>query len=276
MDTIKDFKELVRKFGEYKIRGNNEVGFDCPKCGPGRKKFHLGVNTKKKVFHCFKCHFSGGYGGPEQKAEKPAFIERAVTARLKRFTRVSDSDKRIVRYLKQRGVGLKRARKLFWGKCPDGKLLGRLVIPIKEDGEIVYYVARSVEKVGPKEISPPKDKGWLPRNEVVYGLDDVKKGEDVIIVEGLFDAEHLKKLGRTAVALLGSSLSDVQLGKILAKRPRQLYLMFDGDEGGIKGQESAYIKCTRRFRGNTLRVVLPEGTDPDELTNEQLNELIGG
>lgn len=114
----------------------------------------------------------------------------------------------------------------------------------------------------------------MPRQEVVYGLDELLQQKDIILVEGIFDAEHLKRLGYFSASLLGSSLSDVQLGKILGKHPRSITFMFDGDEGGRLGQKRAVAKCVSRYRGPIRQALLPDGKDPDALTKEEVVEVL--
>lgn len=273
---IKTLRDLVRKFGEYKLRSGDEIGFDCPKCGPGRKKFHLGVNLKKKVYHCFKCSFSGGFGEGTVKIEKPKFINKEIKARLENFRVLSKSDKRIKKYLRHRGILTSRARVLRWGTCERGTYRGRLVIPITEDSSVVFFVARATNGEVPKELSPKKDQGWMQRSEVVYGLDQItdRVCNHIVVVEGIFDAEYLNGLGYTAVSILGSHISEVQIGKILSKKPERITLMFDGDDAGYKGAAHAYHHVGRRFRGEITRAVLAENQDPDNMTKEQLERIL--
>lgn len=273
---IKTLQDLVRKFGEYKLRSGDEIGFDCPKCGPGRKKFHLGVNLKKRVWHCFKCTFSGHFGGGIKLIEKPKLVQREVTARIRGFRRLNLSNKSVLKYLRTRGLSYKRARRLGWGTCTDQRYKDRLIIPIFEDKEITFFVARSINGGNPKELSPKKDEGWAQRSEIIYGIDRIQTPtRQIVVVEGIFDAEHLNYLGYTAVSILGSHISEVQVGKILSKRPEEIAILLDADDAGYKGTAQAYSLFLRRFRGRLLRGVPTEGQDPDDMTPEQLKNILG-
>ena len=277
-----NFEELKRKFGSnYVVRGNNEVGFDCPRCGPGTGKFHLGVNLQKQVFHCFKCKHSGRLGNRIYLPKKPKGlgVKFKITGKIKGYVPINPSfcDIDIENWRRSRGLSPVQVRKMKLGTSTDKHYVNRIVIPIIEDDEIVYFVARRIYddlkmvngssiSFGPKEISPPKNSGWLPRSEVLYGLDDVCEGVDqIVLVEGIFDAEHLKSLGLHSLALLGSNLSEVQIGKILRKRPGSIVLAFDGDDGGRKGCDLALQRLRKRFRGTICCLQLPEGKDPDDI-----------
>jgi DNA primase len=160
------------------------------------------------------------------------------------------------------------------------KLVGRLVIPIREEGLVVYYVARLLTTDTPllaKEIGPKNSDGFMNRGEVVYGLDEVHAGMVVVVVEGIFDSERLRRCridNTCSVALLGSHLSDIQLGKILSKKPKKIVLMFDGDEAGRTGAYLAKVKISKRFRGLLSIIYMKDGQDPDDLDEKTIKIIL--
>lgn len=172
-------------------------------------------------------------------------------------------------FLQSKNLLVTDALRMKMGMSTEKRFNGRIIIPIIEDGRFVCYVARSLDGHNPvKELSGP-DKG-----DYVYGLDEIGKDEDVFIVEGIFDAEALRRWHIKAVAILGSNITDVQVGKILAKHPASITLMFDGDVAGREATFKAATKLSARPGPNIYCVNLPDDTDPDEMKEAELKELI--
>ena len=72
---------------------------------------------------------------------------------------------------------------------------------------------------------------------------------------------------------MGSSISDIQIGKLMALRPSKVILMLDGDEAGRKATETIARKLDQRMNPMAIQKVwLPEGKDPDDLTLEEYEE----
>ena len=95
--------------------------------------------------------------------------------------------------------------------------------------------------------------------------------EDLIIVEGEFDAMSLWQKGITnAVSLYGSTFSSVQRDKIL-KFSRSLTLFLDSDKAGKKGARDI-IKQLGMY--SIIKVVPDHEGDPAELTKEECETLI--
>ncbi len=81
-------------------------------------------------------------------------------------------------------------------------------------------------------------------------------------------------LGVAAVALMGRSLSEYQLGLLEAAGTRYVTLILDGDEPG----RQACAAIMGRLATTPLRVralMLPEGTQPDTVDEMVLREFLG-
>jgi len=285
-------RQLERKLGRGQQRAAGELGFDCPRCGPNSEKYHLGVNLKKCVFNCFRCK----YGGHLSKILKDYDFKSAdlVSAAIKRpvlgvkpkgFKLINKKiwmkNRPLRRFLKSRGIFRLRAQKLGMGVVEKGnwtdikRFAGRVIIPVIENGEWVYWVARAYDKeLEKKEISPRKDEMNVRRSDVIHGIDDVTP-EHLVICEGIFDAERIRRYGINAVALLGSNFSDVQCGKLLAKKAERVDLMLDGDVAGRTGALKALKMLFTRARRLNARIIhLPDGIDPDKLKDDELCDLL--
>lgn len=267
---------IARKLGAFTQRkAGAEYLFGCPKCHHPK----LEVNPGKKLFHCFRCGYKGNMGQllkdlsihPESLISKDLLrpiiqtqLNDQVEYKIPKYKPVITMEAE--RYLQTRKV----SDEFRGGYSEDPSLRGRLIIPIIENGMPVCFIARAIDKSQPKELSGP-NRSWF-----LYGIDTVKKDEPVVLVEGIFDAEAVSRAGFNAVAIMGSNISDTQIGKLLAKNPYPILLMFDGDRAGAEGTVKAYRKLLKRTHTPIKDVSLTDDIDPDEIPTEQLGELLRG
>ena len=268
-------KNLGQRVGIEK--GGVEQIYLCPKCG--KPKFY--VNLKKEKSHCFSCSYSTKTIRFFKSVAR-AFVPAEKPEEDKPLTQVDLPGETmhltyaISGFLASRNVDYMWAASQRWLTGASGKWEGRLVIPIKEQGKLMCWVARSIDGREPKELAGPN------RSHFFYGYDDVVQGSsvyaehahpDVVLVEGIFDQIRISSYGANCLALLGSSLSEIQAGKLLAMKPKNVILMFDGDEAGRKATEVTYDKLSKRMNAmNVKKVYLPDGKDPDNLTREEYEE----
>jgi hypothetical protein len=155
----------------------------------------------------------------------------------------------------------------FSGK---GSMAGRVVIPIhNRAGELVAYASRSIDESEPKYKFPNGFRKSLELFNLNWVLSVGR--ELVIVVEGFFDAVKVEEAGYPVVALMGSSLSQEQ-EDMLAEFSKVI-LMLDGDEAGRQATQTI---ASRLMRRTFVKVIsLPEGKQPDNLSSEELNILLG-
>jgi len=107
--------------------------------------------------------------------------------------------------------------------------LWRIIAPIFQDGKMVGFQGRTMyDHVLPKY----KVEAGIPTHSLLYGLDDVEKGDAVLLVEGIGDVlrwnqDH--KGGPKAVGLFGAELSSEKLALVYLKKPRSVTLALDAD-----------------------------------------------
>ena len=277
--------------GPHRYVGHGEFTFDCPKCGVGRKKFHFGVNVKKHVYNCFRCGFSGhldsllgqnqGYGsriggnGLTEQARPPSVEIKDFHEFSRVESAISAHSRDMETFIRDR-CGFKQAYEYGFGYSTNRRFLNRIIIPIYEDEELIYWVARSIYKeLEPKEISPHKEEVRVKRTEVVFGLDELDCPLTIIVVEGIFDALRLQRLGHQCVSTLGAYVSPEQIGKIISTEPDRIIFLADGDVAGYQNYAKAGKACHKRFKGDVDLFHCPDGTDPEDLTDDQLDDLLG-
>jgi DNA primase len=104
----------------------------------------------------------------------------------------------------------------------------------------------------------PAGKGGL------YRWDEVRRNQEVVLVEGLFDYAVLWQAGfHNVTSSMGTHLNGHQFAQ-LSDCKRTVYLTFDADSNG-SGQRAAQKLADRlREHGSVARkVALPEGHDPN-------------
>lgn len=138
---------------------------------------------------------------------------------------------RLLPYMAHRGITLEDARRLgmFW--CWGGRYGNRLVFPVWEATQLLYWQARAMWEPQPgedyvKALNPPRTPGAAVSSEVFMGLHHARQYPRVWITEGPVDAIHA---GPDAVCSFGKSLSPVQLSRLWASGVRAVDLMYDAD-----------------------------------------------
>lgn len=176
-------------------------------------------------------------------------------------------------YLEERGIERQTARYFGVGYYTGhGFLRGRIIFPIHNvRGELVAYAGRALHSTEPRYLFPRR----FRKSGVVFNLHRARataqSSGQVIVVEGLFDClkVHQADYGNV-VALLGTSLSEKQW-ELLQAHFEEVIVMLDGDEAG---QRASRI-LSARWPGVCL-VQLPWGRQPDQLSTEEIHQILGG
>ena len=175
-------------------------------------------------------------------------------------------------YLTQRGISPATAQLFGVGLYRGaGFLAGRCVIPIRdENSQLVAYVGRAVNGQEPKYRFP----AGFRKSQVLFNLDRAiqTRADQVIVVEGFFDALKVHQAGHPeVVALMGSSFSQRQ-SELLLSRFARVTLMLDGDETGRRASEVIAQLLKPKVPVHT--VALPNGVQPDQLSSAEINTFV--
>jgi len=132
----------------------------------------------------------------------------------------------------------------------------------------VAYAGRAVNGEEPKYRFP----AGFRKSQVLFNLDRATGGNEVIVVEGFFDALKVHQAGHPAVvALMGSSFSQRQ-SELLLSHFASVTVMLDGDDPGRHAAE--VIAKLLRPKVRVHQVELPNGVQPDQLSSLEINALI--
>jgi hypothetical protein len=178
-----------------------------------------------------------------------------------------DEDHRLPRYIRyERGIGPRRAARYGIGWCERGYFRNRMVVPVVQDRQQLFFVARYMKAKPPagvkKTVYP---KGSQP-GRVLFNYDRARRCQTIRIVEGALDAVHL---GKSAVATFGTSLSQYQLELLMRSSATEISIIWDRD-----AVDKARKLAMRLSEFWSVRVVvLPDARDPDEWAVEDLRKL---
>jgi len=140
--------------------------------------------------------------------------------------------------------------------CFGGDYMGRIILPVYRKNQLVFFQGRSFYPPNRK----PKYKNIKDAEVPVFGLQDCKPGEPIILCEGYFD---VIALGPGAVTGFGAKLTNVQLREIHALRPKLVTVCFDPDEAGERGYNEVCLALLGA--GLNVHVALDLDGDPAEL-----------
>jgi len=258
------------------------------------ENFHLGFNTQKGVFHCFRCEEVGSIKDVqelliladsdthddlkelEDSIEELFTFSNQTTFNLDEISwKLSEKETPIAwnYMLNVRKFSIQeiekhqlRVGKPYWDDKREKtiyKWCGRVLFPSISHNECNFIVGRAYTNKQPKYLNSTGSK-----SSVVYGLNGIKN--ECILCEGIISAIAAERVtGIPAISCLGKSGSFVQLSKIRSKIDK-IYLSLDGTKDVI---EDVWIKFNRQlikmgFEVWNIRIL--EDKDPDDLGIEYL------
>ena len=269
------------------LKKANEYMYWSPFISHHKPKLQINVKTQK--WHCWVSN-QGGHNlfqlFKKLKASKEQFDELAELVGDTKYRKYESKEVRkdVVRlpkefkpmwkngggiiqkhswvYLQNRNITRGDIIRYGIGYCDEGLYSNRVIVPsYNSDGELNYFVGRSIYKDGMKYKNPPVSKD-------VIGFDlFINWDEPIVLCEGVFDAIAIK---RNAIPLFGKTVPKILMKKIYEKCVKSIYILLDRD--AIKDS----IKMIDGFMKNGIDVYfvnLEEG-DPSDVGFEKTINLI--
>lgn len=125
------------------------------------------------------------------------------------------------------------------GYCVKGFYSHRIVLPIVMDRQPVAFQARTILSVSmfPKYLTSSNvqqgsraPECGRPAEALLYGIDEVKPGDEVTLVEGGADAiAARRRQGLRAVGLLGTALTSEKLALLARTKPSKVIVALDAE-----------------------------------------------
>ena len=106
-----------------------------------------------------------------------------------------------------------------------GLYQGRVIIPILENGHIIYFQGRAVVDIEPKYLNPVIEKTGVILNRMKFD-----KHKYIIITEGILDS---LALGNQGTSCLGASVTDEFLEHVIPLTDKKVIIAMDNDEPGL-------------------------------------------
>jgi len=165
-----------------------------------------------------------------------------------------------------------------------GFYIDRAVIPFFSEKELIGHC--SVDLLGEEawsekyplqarkgEYRKTRYPANFPASEYLFGMEDCEKSPDLVIVtEGPREVMKLWQEGFQAVAILGSKIHTPQIRLLAQLAPKEVALMFDGDDAGWTATDRDAKVLSRLFK--VLPCYLPVGRDPKNLKREEIQKLV--
>ena len=239
------------------------------------------VDKITAVAHCFSCGFKANlfkyFGVFTNTTPLKVAKLKDKLASLKSTLNGLDPLEGSVPYTRPfRGLSIKtlKAFEAFYTTKIE-KLEDRIVFPIKDiTGKTVVYVGRHTLSNGnPRYINYPSGV------EIPIFPATVPNGfKTAVLVEGIFDMLNLYDKGLlNSIACFGTNTlqkdTKIKLLPLKAQGIQKIFIMFDGDAAGEKAANT--IKPLIEAEGFLVETInLPDGTDPGELSEEDVTSLI--
>ena len=193
---------------------------------------------------------------------------------------------RMPRYLLDRGISRRTARRFGLGFCEDWlcpeapsacrfpeksktcielrrcRYAGRVILPIVCPAGRSFTARSFFASDDLRYLNPPAPKGRL-----LFGWQSVVPEGELVVVEGPFDALRLAVFGLPAVAVMGLTLSPQQRSLLFQVKASSITVMLDS---GIEAEAQAMASSLLAVTEKVYVARLPEGLDPGESDHEQV------
>jgi DNA primase len=210
------------------------------------------VNKSSGIFFCFACHKSADLlelvmhvSGRTyfesarfiKSKEQQSSIEDLINKQLNEKPIYVPYDELMIKRLNVQALESPRAMRYFEGRLITEDSVRKFSLGYSEKQDMVTipvaspegidlgFVGRSVEG---KDF---KNTPGLPKSKTLFNLHRVKASSKVYVVESSFDAIRLDQCGFSAVATLGSNVSNYQI-ELLQKYFNNIIVIADNDEAG--------------------------------------------
>lgn len=283
-ELLDEHRIEYREAGSHHHARGGWLQIDCPFCGEGSGKFHLGINLESQYTNCWQC-------GPLQIMAVLASVthsdQRSLYSLLdkprhtvSRPSKVSRTSNRLVmpkgleplskpckQYLISRGFNPTEIEKL-WGISSTGMygdFSWRIWIPIILNGKTVSWTTRSVGNIKTKYISAKPEQEIVNHKHLLYGEDYAR--HSIVVVEGPID---VWAVGPGAVAVMGLNYSQEQVARI-AKYPIRTICFDQGKDAQLAASKLAEeLSC---LEGETHTIELESGSDPANADKKEIKML---
>lgn len=287
----KDYRIPIYTSGKHYRQG--WVNTDCPFCKG--KDGHLGIHINSGAVKCWKCGKHSqldvikallGYDYGMAKEIQEEYSERSRSHAKDETKQHRDSRNNVCEYptgttnlterhkayLESRNFDPEKLEKLWRLKGTEhlGKYKFRIIAPIMFNGVMVSYQGRDITGKSDLRYKACKQENEIiPHQDMVYGIDHVKKGGSCVLVEGIFD---VFRLGYGSVSCFGTSFTLSQVN-LLASYVNRCFVLFDADDDNAINM-AEQIAVLLSARGVEVELLELDEGDPAELPQEEADQIM--
>ena len=266
--------------GKGSKRARHNHAFHCPFCNHRKPKLEINFATNEKgenPWECWVCETKGRTirsllyqlkVPKEQAGDILKYLPKgqnyklnldSVVQRPKEFQLLSNAASTsyvgniIKKYLYERGFTDNDFIKYGIGYATSGEYGGRIIIPsYSESNQLNFFVARSYNGDYFKYKNPEVSK------DIIIFENFINWNTPIIICEGVFDAIAIK---RNAVPILGKSISNSLMKKLVQSKSEEIYIALDKDA------QNKALEYSEQFlnMGKKVFLVKMEDKDPSEM-----------
>ncbi len=238
---------------------NGQHRYTCPWCSPNRKKKHDTCLSSLRewdriVYQCY--HGDCGVSGVVRLQETQRSYAKMTTQTSSDFVPVKwddlpSLDDRHYDFLESRGISVATAKSL--------KLVSQEVSGVEYVGFPYFDAKGMVNAIKKRNL---KDKAFKCSGSpgTFFGLHRLKKGDDLIIVEGEMDVLAMAEAGMTAVSVPNGANLKITEGKIDPAEDTKFRFLWDAKE---------YIDAAKRI------VVATDADGPGNALAEEIARRVG-
>ncbi|WP_342278336.1 DNA primase [Candidatus Tisiphia endosymbiont of Myopa tessellatipennis] len=272
---VSNFSGLSYK--EAAIKLANDYGIELPKLTAAQQKLYEESDELFNILEMAERFFTS-----QLSQEVCSYLhDRGISKEaIKEFSiGFAPPAKALQKFFEKKSISLKKLQKAgLVGKRDDGTIYeifyNRIIFPIKNVyNKVVGFGGRVLGEGLPKYLNSPETI-LFQKNETLYGENNAisvaYKKNHSILVEGYLDVIALHQAGfKEAMASLGTSVTENHLQK-LWRAGDEIVLCLDGDIAGIKATHRVINLVLPLINGNKKIsfVVLPSGSDPDDIINK--------
>jgi len=283
-----DLPELLTLRGIPFKKTNNpyEILITCTSGMHDDKNASLSFNLEKNIFNCWSCGFRGGITKFLQSIGEVQYLDleskqpyriKKLKDKLRAKVELDDiklpDDRKI--YLEEfRGIDAEIYRQFQAFTTNEMELTDYLCIPVFQHGKLKFIEGRLLRDLPnqPKYFRRPAKASV---SDCLFPLDKIKNTNYVILVEGIFDAINMWKIGYTnTLCIFGTTNFGKKKLDILDNMGvTKVDIMMDSDAAGVKAAEKiAELLDSRNIFARIIK--LPPGIDPGELSKQQAERVL--
>jgi len=285
-----NFKELLTQINiETAPEGHHHttpgwIQFDCPFCGLGTKKYHMGYSISGHFVHCWHC---GRHSIVDALVAHTQMSPRECYAMIKQLDKVRRIPEQKLTgtkllypkgvcplrkshkdYIRSRDLKPKIISELYEVqgiKKTNEKTSQSLFIPIISQGVIVSWTSRSIlEDNWSRYISAKPEQELIRHKTLLYNEDAARHA--ILITEGPID---VWRFGPGAVATFGIALTIGQVNRMTHYPIRAI--CFDSDRESQKMAAKLFGMLSER-RGETYNIEL-DSKDLGSASHKEINRI---